>query len=392
MREIAATIAQRVAEPDDVVNAMHSFDEKNATHRSRIWTPAGLADGLSGAILLLGALEGLTGDRKYTRALFKHARAAMEVYEQDSSLYGGWAGLAGALLMTNLDGRFADALRVLAARLGDAMLAQTREPFALPHSVNDYDLMLGYAGRAIPIGLHDRRVAGQLCEYLAWLLDDPASRMRVQPPDMSQPLSVYFGAAHGVAGVLGALVILSGTMYRSTIMNALAFLESSVIERADGPTWLHTDTASPFSRNMVAWCHGPIGIAAVVEATCRHIGPDADRYTKLVKRTLESALHGPSKPRVIDGGLCHGRAGIALLIAGLSHVSPGAAAVAGGLGRSLLDSYDPAVRFGYLKAGAGDKPVDGYDFLSGAIGIALALLTLSGQCDAAWVQLLGVPL
>ena len=233
---------------------------------------------------------------------------------------------------------------------------------------------------------------------LAW----PTLEWLMQPWDKEGfPQGMFnLGVAHGLPGVLPVLAqaLALGAAPESTralLRGAVAWLlsrklpveESSVFPGAWGPG------ATPQAARA-AWCYGDPGIAAALWITARAAGEPAWEAEALsLART--AARRPPESCKVRDAGLCHGAAGLGHLFNRLYQATgdPELLAAARAWLVRALDLWEPGKGVGGFVAWGPDAAGelgwrDDPTLLTGAAGVALALLAAVSPIEPAWDRFL----
>jgi len=209
------------------------------------------------------------------------------------------------------------------------------------------------------------------------------------------------GVAHGVPGVIGLLGIAA----------AEGLLDPEVRPLLDGAvSWLLAQELPPGSPSLfpsfsgegiapapsrLAWCYGDLGIAVALLIAARGVGEPAWER-QAIRIALAAAERSPETASIIDAGLCHGAAGAGHLFNRLYQAT----------GEERLAT---AARFWLARALALRRPGEGVagflahlpepgsealswqpdpSFLTGAAGIALALLAAASSLEPSWDRLL----
>jgi hypothetical protein len=325
-------------------------------------------------------------------------------------LLGGFAGVAWAVehvesLLHATPGDRAAAI--------DGLLAAyvARSPWRA-----DYDLVTGLAGYGVyALERLPRPVAAECATLVVARLAELAERGQDgviwhTPPSLLPPYQLTespdghydLGMAHGVPGAIAVLAALSAAgVARETaaplLRGAVAWLLARPEARADRPgfpVWLSRrdeEEGAPPAR--VAWCYGDLGVAAALLAAARCAAePEWERAALDVAR--RAASRPAERSGVVDAGLCHGAAGVGHVLNRLYQATDDESlglAARGWLTRALdLRSADGGVG-GYLAYTARDGAdvwVDDPGLLTGAAGVALALLGAATDVEPAWDRVL----
>jgi hypothetical protein len=369
-----------------------------------------LADGLAGLALVHAALDaafpemghGACAQRALGRAIDLLATTILS-----PSLYSGFSGVAwvAELLSGDPNARPQDDPNAEIDAALETYLA--RSPWTSP-----YDLMEGlvgvgvYALERMPrpsakrmlalVVARLRETAQRRRPGIAWWSDPqwmPAHMRQTPHPDWN------LGVAHGMPGVIALLgrIAAAGVDLR-TRMTARALLDKVV-------AWLLAqelprDAASRFAwavgRDLpreptrLAWCYGDAGVAAALLVAARAVGESAWEKVSL-RIALHAAERTVATAGVVDGGLCHGAAGVAHVFHRIYRVTGekriGTAARA--WFERALAMRKPGQGFGgflaYVPVGQGKLGWrGGPGFLTGSAGITLALLAATTDADPAW--------
>jgi len=208
----------------------------------------------------------------------------------------------------------------------------------------------------------------------------------------------YFdlGVAHGVPGVISTLACAcaAGTneaKARPLLDGALHWLWMQGVPDATLSTFppaVARELAARSSR--FAWCYGDPGIAAVLLDAARNLEePELER--KAIALGRQAATRPAQHSGVVDAALCHGAAGLGHIFNRMFQHS-GDSAFEDAAQRWLtraLDLRRPGEGFGGYRAaenrpGGGIDWVDNPSLLTGAAGIALALLAATSAIEPAW--------
>jgi hypothetical protein len=277
---------------------------------------------------------------------------------------------------------------------------------------HDYDLISGLAGMGVYALERLRHPAAQAC--LAAIVDRLDELAERQPAGVTWHTSPallpahqraqcpggYYnlGLAHGVPGVIG---LLAGAWAAGVardhvgplLQQAVAWLQAHALPPGRGAryAWVVAPEAAP-EPTRSAWCYGDPGVAAAVL-----LAGQATGNASFLAAARELGLGVAARPRaeagVVDAGLCHGSAGLGLVLYRL-YLGTGDPALAEGARAWLaatLDMRDPGAgdsvagfrAYGAVGEGRLDwEPDPG--MLTGAAGVALALLAGLGHVSPDW--------
>jgi hypothetical protein len=366
-----------------------------------------LAGGSAGLAILHGYLAQAPHGQCHAEAArcLEHALAASADHPTSASLYGGLVGVGWALAhlrgrVPGLDGED-DLVEI------DAVLLRHLEqsPWA-----EDYDLISGLVGLGVYALERWPRPAAVAC--LERVIDHLARTAEHRPDGVTwwtspawlppktraeHPRGYYnLGLAHGVPGVIALL----GQACAANIAVATArpLLDGAVrwLLAQQGPGgyahWVEPE--GPDRPARLAWCYGDPGVATALFWAARCVEEPAwEAEARAIAR--RAAQRPPEQAGVVDAGLCHGACGLGHLFNRLYQAT--------GDGQ-----FAEAARFWFERALQMARPrrgIGGYEawlpddkgamtwvadpgLLTGAAGIALALLAATTATEPAWDRML----
>ena len=363
-----------------------------------------LAGGTAGLAILHGYLAqaGLGPESEaVARRCLRHATAAMAERPGSASLYSGLTGVGWAIshLRARWPGRDdEDDL----AEIDEVLLDHLdQSPWR-----GEYDLIEGlvgfgvYALERLP-GPGATACLGRVVDRLAETAEpqgngvtwwtDPAW---VAPETRAEYPRGYYnaGLAHGIPGVIGLLgrVCAAGVARdkaRSLLDGAVRWLLDQ-----DGPEsfpyWVAPGAAGDTAR--LAWCYGDPGVAAALLGAARHVEEPAWESAALaIARRAAERPH--AEAGVKDAALCHGSAGLAHLFNRMFQATgePRLAEAARSWFEQTLAMRRPGRGIGGYEAWepGGARSAD-RGLLTGATGIALALLAATTDIEPLWDRML----
>jgi lantibiotic modifying enzyme len=341
--------------------------------------------------------------------LLDHAAAAMTAGPVRPSLYSGLAGLGWAAehlhVQCGIPGT--DEIPAEVDAVLQEHLSQARWP-------DDYDLIEGlvgfgvYALERLPqpaavdclerVVRHLEQTAEHRPDGITWRTD-PAWL----PPETRQkfPCGYYnLGLAHGVPGVIALLgrACAAGVAVataRPLLDGAVRWLLAQQAASPEGfAGWVNPAAPEQDRPTRLAWCYGDPGVAAalLLAARCVH-EPAWDHEALAIAHRAARRL--PEQAGVVDAGLCHGAAGLGHLFNRMYQATgePRLAEVARFWFRRTLELRHPdrgiAGYAAFMPEREGEERwVNDPGILSGAAGIALALLAAATPVEPAWDRIL----
>jgi hypothetical protein len=312
-------------------------------------------------------------------------------------------------------------------------------------AVRDVDLISGLAGVGAYLLLRRgrpgveaalRRVLGSLVDLTG--SDEDGPRWRTPPSQLSADERARYpdgylncGLAHGIPGPLAvlSLALRAGVDHPGLPGAVASTAEWLAAHRADdpyGPNWPNavpltgagpgrviadagqatpagpdpTAVANAGQGNpaglgvvapaRVAWCYGGPGVAAALRLAGDALGSGGGRHHDLAAAALSAALARPAEVARADSpSFCHGRAGLLAVTATFARATgdEGFRRAAAAMAAELVDRFDPAAPLGYRDREAGGRLVDQPGLLTGAPGVALALLGAAAPAEPGWARL-----
>jgi hypothetical protein len=367
-----------------------------------------LAGGIAGQAILhgyVGQSELVAGNAAIAAGLLQRALAHAAGHPGPASLYSGLTGVGWAT--THLAGRLPGLDGEEDVAEIDETLCDHLQQTPWP---DDYDLINGlvgfgvYALERLPrptAAACLERVVGHLaaiaehredgCTWWtnpAWL---PA-QYRTRSPHGYYNL----GLAHGVPGVIALLGWACRAGAAST--RARPMLDGAVrwLLKQQGPDgfgyWVGPDGVQ--DRARLAWCYGDPGVAAALLAAARCVGEPAWECEALAI-ARRAARRPAEQSGVVDAGLCHGAAGLGHTFNRMYQATGEAwlAEAARSWFARALELRQPGRGIGgYAEWQPSGDSVQTWvaekGLLTGAAGIALALLAATTAVEPAWDRML----
>jgi lantibiotic modifying enzyme len=376
---------------------------------------ASLAEGHPGLAILFGYLAKAwpgQGHEATTERFLGEAITAASQAPLQASLYTGLAGVGWAA--EHLRQQLPQTAEEITEEVEEAL----REHLDTPRWTGDYDLIFGLVG--LGVSALERLPAPAAVSILESVIDHLAATAERRPegttwwtnpawlPAENQqrsPRGYYnLGLAHGVPGVIALLGAacaagVSVTTARPLLDEAVRWLLAQ--QGPDGVGfggWVEPEGPRP-GPTRLAWCYGDPGIAAALLWAARCVNEPAWEREALAI-ALRAAARPPDQAGVRDAGLCHGAAGLGHLFNRLYQATgePRLAEAARFWFRRTLELRQPDRGIAGFAAFMPERDgeewwVDEPGLLTGAAGIALALLAACTPVEPAWdrVLLVSIP-
>ncbi|MGW0905744.1 lanthionine synthetase C family protein [Streptomyces sp. NPDC002853] len=428
----ARAVGLRLADPERVLAT--AAEAARASHRFE-FAGSSLACGFPSVALTLlhlaRALPGEGWEQRLHTALGLSARSTAQSPLHGPGLYGGTGGLALVLAgAAETEPRYAPtALKVQTALLGQVTSGPWQlKPPSAPGTYAEgrthtehrtytkdhlYDVVTGASGvlGALLAGGVDNAARedaiGLLIRYLSGVADGDGSGRLLSPADSVDPALLdecpqgYFdlGTAHGAAGPLAALSLACRAGHRAPgQLQAVRTLADWVVEHRVQDPWgvnwpNHVGRHDPPARgattgrppSRAGWCYGAPGIAMALW----HAGHalDAPELRRLAVEAVHSALRRPVSERHIPSpSLCHGVAGLLMVCLRLAQDDPDSPLRdhVSALTEQITDLFDPEAPLCFRDEEQPGVFVDDPGFLTGAAGVALALLAAATPVAPTW--------
>lgn len=403
---------------DEIAAALAPVSETDPQGQPR---PQSLADGPAGRALFFHYLDQARPGQGHDERAVSHLEAAIAATGEAFTapgLYGGFSGTAWVL--EHLTGRLLEPPASGEDDPGEEVAAALASYLERSPWLDDYDLISGLVGLGVWAVERAPRDQGEAAaESVARRLGELAESRdggltwRTAPERMLESESAKYpqglfnlGVAHGVPGVVGILgemvaTGLGASKARELLAGAVEWLLRQTLPAGSPSRFPYSvvpddDEAAP---SRLAWCYGDPGIAAALLLAARAAGEP--RWEREALATAKAAAVRPrDSGGVVDGGLCHGAAGVAHLYNRLFQATgdpqfkaeavawfdrllalrrPGEGIAGWQAWRPIGDINVPNPELGWV-TDAG--------FLTGVTGIGLALLGALTPVEPAWDRVL----
>jgi hypothetical protein len=341
-----------------------------------------LARGHTGIALVHHVLDGLLPERGHARRAQRAFDRAIDDLSRTTvgdSLFHGFTGVGWTALLIGRSDANDEIDAALATRLS---ASPWRDRFGVS------DGLAGMGVYALERGAPTlvARVLDRLEESSERRRPGIAWRSRREwVPGAPRAPEWSLGVAHGTPGVIAVLARIVARSQGDERRRALRLLDGAVRwllahERRDGGFAIAVGRTR---RARLAWCYGEAGVASALQLAAITVGER--RWAEAALRIgRAAAARSFADSGVLDGGLCHGAAGLMHLFHRLYQRSGDERFAAAA--RAWLDQLLALRRadgFGGFAALATDHWVADPGLLFGAGGVALALAALLGG-DASW--------
>jgi lantibiotic modifying enzyme len=415
---VATDIADRLRSPERIQNAASAAMAQTGFPASARWVPYGLAEGDAGLGVMSGYLDRCRPGRGWDRAAHRQLSVAARAVEHRGcpslGLFGGLSGLAYTALTLSKEGTRYQRLR---HSLDNALLTQLHTllcgspALGRGMAVSTFDLISGLTGVGVYLltrGEHTGDVDAPKTVIRA-LIDiaadqSPLPRWYTPPGLLGDPTQARLhpygnlncGLAHGIPGPLSlmALTMSAGITVpglEEGVEQLATWLAAQRLNGTWGITWPSAiplsaqGLPSPAVGSRPAWCYGSAGVArslwlAGTALENQHLCDTAVEAMTAVYRTPE-AQWGIDSPT-----LCHGLAGLLQITLRFAHDTgdPEFTAAAERLVEHILSAYEPDTLVGVRDVEPDGRRVERAGLLTGASGVALALLAAATDIEPTW--------
>ncbi|HEX4964378.1 MAG TPA: lanthionine synthetase C family protein [Thermoanaerobaculia bacterium] len=372
----------------------------------------GLAGGTAGLALFFSYLDQARPEEGFDELAMELLEEAVTATAESPllpSLYSGFSGVGW--IMEHLRGRLYEDEE--GEDSGEEVAAALAEHVGITPWLGHYDLISGLVGFGVYARERLPRSGGKEClrrvvERLSELAEHgPHGATWLTGPglmpqrevDLFPAGSYNLGLAHGVPGVIALLGVAqeSGIESQPLLDDAVAWLLAQKLPADEESVFGYSVAAGvEQGSSRVAWCYGDLGIAASLLVAARAIG-ESDWEREALAITHRAAARSLESSGVIDAGLCHGAAGVAHLFNRL-HQATGDPAL-GDAARRWIDQTlalrTPGVGIGGYQMWVPDEDRnlgwrDDPGFLTGSLGVGLALLAAATEVEPEWDRVLQV--
>jgi Lanthionine synthetase C-like protein len=368
--ESARTIARRCGDFDRL------RERTEASGGFQRWNPRGLYGGCAGLAVFFAAM----GDARRAHRLLELATA--EPMAATALFDGLGSVLFAARYARRVTGHFGGlttSLEAIAERDLRGRLEQPAPPF-------HYELGYGIAGELLAIG---RPVDGVARYVAAFCESRSEGGWTSEAPESETERTTMLGLAHGIAGLLSAVLLTGQAVSREHVELLVSALVGAAMRHDGLVRWPRAfeETDAPGTQ---AWCHGAPGILVALYTASVALGDEELRRFSI--DALRGHAYAGGRASHAYHAMCHGASGVALIAAVVgAHAGDGdLLAGAAAMIRDAIDALDPSLPFGYRTNGR-SGPEDDWGLFGGSAGVALAMLAASGLADDAWLLAFGIP-
>ncbi|HEU4404176.1 MAG TPA: lanthionine synthetase LanC family protein [Polyangiaceae bacterium] len=312
------------------------------------------------------------------------------------SLYCGIAGVAFCAADAGRGSGVPVALDEIDEAIEDYLAA---ERWAGPYDLVSGLVGLGvYALERLPAS---RRMAASVLRHLEALAERTELGLRwATPRGDGAGVRYDLGLAHGAPGVvaLAARCLAAGVEPRQSerlVRGALCEARARRLPESAASAYPYFvgEGIAP-AATKPAWCYGDPGVAAAWLAAARALG-SAPLEREAIELARRAGARDPEASKIVDAGLCHGTLGLAHMLNRMHQATgdgPLGEAALAWLERGLAMRREgrgvAGYAFYYAPDGKTTQWVDDPTFLSGAAGVALALLAFASDSEPTWDALL----
>lgn len=382
------------------------------------WRPHTIAGGNTGLSVLYTYAGLCTLEEVWNREAYASLVIALDGYNFQNCQPGLFIGLSGLGFATTYASRggshYASLRKTLDTLLAAQISAFLQRSQTRPLRVEYYDVILGAAGMLAYLSFrnslsNDVNLTAQAEALIRFLLDASGTSQDtpylILPPDMpvAERRERYpegysdYGIAHGIPGILAALALAvrtgwGGPRARSELARLTYWFVDQQLKLGDVITWpamAPPHTSQGLEGMRFTWCYGVAGISRALYLTGM-ILDDSD-LCRFAVHTLTQFNTIPFKQwHTTEPGLCHGLAGVLQASLRMFHDTHDEQCkkLAQTVSKELLARYNPNSLFGFTENTHTEKNTDNPGLLSGAAGIALALLSASTSIAPAWDRLM----
>ncbi len=415
-RDLCSAMSARLSDPDCVRQALDSYGNSTQLGKSLRWAKGSLGFGNLGIALALFETSMFLEDEQLFQNAHTIFRDELRSFSGSSPDIGLFGGMSGVLLTaktlsqeTSYSGLILDVTNYIVGRLAKICEELSSQTDAIKPL--EFDMMGGLVGVAVALSTcasdEPAKQGLRLCvETLEKLcLDAPTfSKFLTKPADWPDSgLAKQFpdgylnlGVAHGLPGVLGALAIATKVATKETtkIIGQLSdFILKNSVEDSYGPNWPaaigppNGKAAEP-KATRAAWCYGSPGVSIALFNAAEALGDE--QLKQFAVDAMEAVFRRPrDRLSVYSPTVCHGKAGLAIMAAGLAAKSGSEflSQNVNGLIGEILAARDDSFPLCVRDEESPGKLVDNPGFLEGAPGVLASLACLLGQEQPFWLRI-----
>ena len=415
---VATEVIARLRCPERIEKAAAAAVAQTGFPEFGRWVPYSLAEGDAGLAVMSGYLDRCLPGQGWDTTGHDQLAVAARAVEQKGcpslGLFGGLSGFAYAALTLSRNGT---RYRRLLTRIDHSLLPQmhtlTRESrvHRTGMAVSIFDLISGLTGigayllaRGEQTGDFDAPAAVIRALMAITAGESSLPRWYTPPGFVADPAQVRHqpygslncGLAHGIPGPLSlmALAVSSGMTMKGLDERVAQLANWLIAQRLDsnwGITWpsmiaLNSDgRASSAIPSRTAWCYGSPGVARSLWLAGNALGNQNLCDTAI--EAMASVYRTPHTERGVDSPtLCHGLAGLLQITLRFAHDTRDVlfTEAARELVEQILSAYEPDTIVGMRDIEPDGRRVERAGLLTGASGVALALLAAATDIEPTW--------
>lgn len=412
--EISRYIADKMLEGEVLAECIYGLSQQGDLTSQ--WDSFGLMAGFGGLVAMYNQLDRCFPGEGWRRVSTHFLKISADMYSKtptdEGSLCSGGSGLGYVALQAAKSKTSTELLTVVNKNLKQNIKARVQEvEKADGLKEGQFDALYGIAGcgRYLLASGSKKQPADNLMEMLRVLVGRSREKngvpMLYTPRDLLHPMEqenflhdiVNCGLAHGVPGPLVILSLALKAGYeidglRESVEFWSGWLKKNHIRDEWGTNWtgaiyMNNSEQAASKGTRAAWCYGVPGVARSL-----YIAGDALGDSELMDFAADAMLSVFKRPEKVQNSsaptMCHGRAGVLQVTMRFFNATglPEFQQEAEKICQELVDRFDQSKVWGYTDPSPGGEETDSACLLTGAAGVALALLSAACPVEPVWDQ------
>ncbi len=363
----------------------------------------GLYTGGFGILLFLFYYSRYSKNRKYKLLTENYAEELLERFSEETNLHTFCSGFSGTLYLFEFlrENNFIDMnVDKIQNLLDNYLVIRMKQDIRQ----QNYDFMHG----ALGVGLYfirkrtNPKYIQELIDFLYYTAEKDLDNKIFKWESIIEPEKKLIGynlaLSHGIPSIIIFLsrIIKSEVSDKKVIEMLSGAVNYVMLQQKDFsefgscfPSYLLKDSQNPTSKSRLAWCYGDLGIGISLWQAGKAL-----KKTEWKQKGVEILLQSTKRQNysdtlVIDAGICHGSAGIAMIYNYMfyeTHQQEFKEATVYWLAQTLNFSPFEDGLAGY-KSFVKDKWECDYSLLTGISGIGLVLLSYLKDKQQAWDEM-----